>query len=79
MSNVLVLNMGMKSIRSIIFDDAGHKISSKALPLTSVISDRKVEQDPREWWLKAISVMQGSLREASVRHIDVACPPMIRL
>ena len=27
---------------SIIFDDEGHKISSKSLPLTSAISDRKV-------------------------------------
>ena len=70
MSNVLVLNMGMKSIRSIIFDDEGHKISSKSLPLTSAISDRKVEQNPKEWWTKAVSVMKTSLREASVRHLD---------
>ncbi len=70
MSTVLVLNMGMKSIRSIIFTDKGQKLSSSALPLQSAINDKRVEQNPSEWWEKAIAVMGQSLKDARIKHID---------
>ena len=33
MKTILVLNMGMKSIRSIIFDSEGNKLASYAVPI----------------------------------------------
>ena len=70
MKTVLVLNMGMKSIRSFIFREDGRKLSSFALPLTSAINDQRVEQDAYEWWEKALQVMGKSIREAGLRKLD---------
>lgn len=68
--NVLVLNMGMKSIRSIIFDENGKKLSSVSRTLTSAINDTRVEQYPNEWWEKAIEVMRASIQDAKIRKIE---------
>lgn len=70
MKTVLVLNMGMKSIRSIIFRADGQKLSQAALPLTSAINDMRVEQDASEWWEKALVVMGKSIREAGIKQLD---------
>ena len=70
MKTVLVLNMGMKSIRSFIFSADGRKLSQAALPLTSAINDQRVEQDANEWWEKALSVMGKSIKEARLKHLD---------
>lgn len=70
MKTVLVLNMGMKSIRSFIFREDGHKLSQAALPLTSAINDKRVEQDALEWWEKALNVMEKSIREADIKKLD---------
>lgn len=68
--NILVLNMGMKSIRSIIFDENGRKLSSSSRTLKSSISDVHVEQYPEEWWNKAIEVMRSSICDAKIRSVD---------
>ncbi len=68
--NILVLNMGMKSIRSIIFDDNGKKLSSASRTLTSAIDDIRVEQYPDEWWDKAVEVMRLSIQDAKIRFVD---------
>ena len=70
MKKILVLNMGMKSIRSIIFDQNGKKISSAALPIKTAINDNHVEQDPNEWWDKALDVMSRSIYDAKIDNID---------
>lgn len=68
--NVLVLNMGMKSIRSIIFNEKGKKLASASRTLTSAINDVRVEQYPDEWWDKAIEVMRSSIQDAKIRKVD---------
>lgn len=68
--NVLVLNLGMKSIRSIIFDQDGRKLSSASRPLKSAINNTRVEQYPEEWWEKAVEVMQISVKDAGTDQID---------
>lgn len=70
MKTVLVLNMGMKSIRSFIFSADGRKLAHAALPLTSAINDKRVEQDASEWWEKALTVIGRSIREARLKHLD---------
>ncbi|MBE6095236.1 MAG: hypothetical protein E7199_07190 [Schwartzia succinivorans] len=70
MKTVLVLNMGLKSIRSFIFRADGQKLAQAALPLTSAINDKRVEQDASEWWEKALLVMGKTIREAGIRHLD---------
>ena len=39
MGNILVLNMGMKSIRSIIFNEQGEKLASAARPIETFLSE----------------------------------------
>lgn len=68
--NVLVLNMGMKSIRSIIFDENGSKLAAASKTLTTEINDIRVEQDPVEWWDKAVDVMKASLERARLNQVD---------
>ena len=70
MSRVLVLNMGMKSIRSIIFDESGEKLDSYALPLTTQLNEEQVMQDPNEWWEKARIVVRASLKNRIGQPID---------
>ncbi|MCR5329922.1 MAG: hypothetical protein K6E62_01885 [Lachnospiraceae bacterium] len=70
MKNVLVLNMGMKSIRAIIFLENGEKLGSYALPIVTAIDDKRVEQDPNEWWDKAQIVIGTAIKNARVRHVD---------
>lgn len=68
--NILVLNMGMKSIRSIIFDENGKKLSSASRPLSSAVSEVCVEQFPDEWWGKALEVMKASIQDARINSVD---------
>ena len=48
MAKILVLNLGMKSIRSIIFDDEGSKLASSSIPVTTALEEERVTQDPEE-------------------------------
>lgn len=67
---ILVLNMGMKSIRSIIFDEEGNKLASSALPIVTSLRGEMVTQSPTEWWSKACEVIRDALSEAGDVSID---------
>lgn len=70
MANVMVINMGLKSIRCIIFSHTGAKLGSAALAINTAINDKRVEQDPTEWREKAETVMGRAIAEAGTGHID---------
>lgn len=70
MKTILVLNMGMKSIRSIIFDSEGSKIASAALPIQTSLSGECVTQNPQEWWEKAKRVIKETVADAAGMKID---------
>ena len=57
----LVLNLGLKSIRSIIFDDQFNIISSSSRPLKTYLDNTIVEQCPKEWWSRGIEVINDSI------------------
>ena len=65
MSNVLILNMGLKSVRSIIFDQDGNKLASASRPLETALTGEHVTQSPTEWWTKSIEVIRESVHSAS--------------
>lgn len=71
MKNVMVINMGLKSIRSIIFNQDGLKIGSAAISINTAINDRCVEQNPKEWWEKAEIIIHNSLKDAGNPTIDI--------
>lgn len=70
MHSVMVINMGLKSIRCIIFDSEGRKLSSAAVAINTAINDKCVEQTPEEWWEKAKIVMRKALGESKLSRID---------
>lgn len=69
MKAILVLNMGMKSIRSIIFDAKGNKLAYSSVPIETFLKGEKVTQSPNEWWEKACRVIKETIAE--VRNIVI--------
>lgn len=67
---ILVLNMGMKSIRSIIFDEEGNKLASAAVPIVTSLTGETVTQSPMEWWEKACEVIRETVADAGNVLID---------
>jgi sugar (pentulose or hexulose) kinase len=45
----LVINLGLKSIRGIVFDLEGEQIFSTSYPIHTALSENRVEQDANEW------------------------------
>ena len=69
MKHILVLNMGMKSIRSIIFSADGEKLAYAARPLKTYLDADYVLQSPEEWWEKARTVIRESLVDVGKENI----------
>lgn len=65
--STLVLNMGLKSIRSIVFDDHGRKLAQANEPLVSVIKGDEITQNPNEWWEKAVQVINQTIEDRFIR------------
>ena len=63
----IVLNLGLKSIRSIVFDLAGAKLASESVPVNTYLKGFQVEQDPVEWWDKAVEVIRKTLEDYEIR------------
>ena len=59
---ILVLNMGMKSIRSILFDDRGYRLAFASLPIETSLTGEMVTQQPQEWWEKACRVIRETIQ-----------------
>lgn len=70
MKKILVLNMGMKSIRSIIFDEEGNKLASASVPIETLLQGEEVTQAPLEWWRKACVVIKETLADAGNSAVD---------
>jgi sugar (pentulose or hexulose) kinase len=66
--HILVLNLGLKSIRAIVFDEMGNKLAASHLPLNTYIKADWVTQDPNEWWEKGTLVIRDVLRDSDVRN-----------
>ncbi len=54
----LVVNLSLRSIRTIIFDNNGKKIYEDWLPVQTYINGSSVEQDPNEWWELLVELLQ---------------------
>ena len=54
----LVINVSLRSIRAIIFDEKGQKIFQDWLPVRTSINGSTVEQDPNEWWQLFLQLLQ---------------------
>jgi len=72
---LLIVNLGLKSIRSIVFDWRGEKLAFSSRLLETSLKDDRVEQDPEEWWGKAQETIREVLSKRNlakrVRYITV--------
>jgi sugar (pentulose or hexulose) kinase len=64
---ILVLNLGLKSVRAIVFDGQGRKVSSASRKVSSYLNGDRVEQDGREWWKSSVAVIRQATSNPSVR------------
>ncbi len=73
--NTLIINLSLRSIRVIIFDDGGKKLYEDWLPVRTTINGQSVEQDPNEWWklLLELMVKVFSMRQfaSSIKFMSV--------
>jgi len=65
---ILVLNLGLKSIRAIVFDPDGRKRRVAARPVRTFLKNGRVEQDPGEWWQGALTVMREAVQDREIRQ-----------
>lgn len=65
---ILVLNLGLKSIRAIVFDPDGRKRRIASRPVRTQLRTGEVEQDPAEWWASAITVIKEAVQDRDVRR-----------
>ncbi|MDB3989819.1 FGGY-family carbohydrate kinase [Pseudomonadales bacterium] len=63
----LVLNLGLKSIRAIVFGDRGRIVVNCSYPLSTILNGDAVEQDGVEWWSKGIRVINDALENDNIR------------
>ncbi|MDL2284545.1 FGGY-family carbohydrate kinase [Oxalobacter sp. OttesenSCG-928-P03] len=74
---ILVINLGLKSIRAIVFSMDGKKISSASKPVHTRLAGDFVEQSALEWKEKLFEVGQEAVDKAEaasvVRYVTVSC------
>jgi len=63
----LVLNLGLKSMRAAIFDTDGRLRSIAYKPISTLMGEGRVEQDPRDWWRAAEETAAEVLSDRSTR------------
>lgn len=54
----LIINLGLKSIRGIVFNDEGMQVYVTSKPVFSKLFDNRVEQDASEWKSKLEDILQ---------------------
>lgn len=64
----LVLNLGLKSIRAIVFQNNGEIVCNNSILLTTTLNGEYIEQDSDEWWEKGIKVIKESIENESVKQ-----------
>ncbi|MFH1822991.1 MAG: FGGY family carbohydrate kinase [Patescibacteria group bacterium] len=65
--NILVINLGLRSVRAIVFDTQGNKLAQSWYPVRTTIKGERVEQDPNEWWKLAQEVIKEVLTDREIK------------
>lgn len=65
--NILVLNLGLRSIRAIVFNPKGEKLVHSWYPVQTFIKDNFVEQYPDEWWDLAKKVILEATKDEEIK------------
>lgn len=75
MMNILVINLGLKSIRAIVFDPDGRQLFSASRPVHTALMGVKAEQDANEWpgllHECLVAIRTGSTLAPTIRYATV--------
>lgn len=64
---ILVLNLGLKSMRAIVFDDRGRRLLTASRPVHTFIDGNHVEQDPADWRRLTLEVLAEASANPAIR------------
>ena len=64
---ILVLNLGLKSMRAIVFDDRGRRLLTAARPVHTFLEGDRIEQDPAEWRRLTLEVLAEATATPAIR------------
>lgn len=64
----LIVNLSLRSMRIIIFNEQGSKIYEDWLPVRTYINGPAVEQDPNEWWQLLLELLQKIYARKEFAH-----------
>lgn len=74
---ILIVNLGLKSIRAIVFDESGKRLATSSQRVNSRLSQDRVEQSASEWREKLYGVVSSVLDTAGIgdgiTHVSVSC------
>jgi xylulokinase len=74
---ILIINLGLKSIRSVIFEENGKKVSMFSKNITSNLYSECVEQNANEWADSLLYVLKKTIQKAEafskIKYISVSC------
>jgi len=62
-----IVNLGLKSIRTIIFNEKGEIISQSNMLIKTFISNNYVEQDSNEWWNGFIRTFKQATEDINIK------------
>ncbi|MFH1427626.1 MAG: FGGY family carbohydrate kinase [Patescibacteria group bacterium] len=65
--NILVINLGLRSVRAIVFNERGDKLAQSWYPVRTIIKGERVEQDPNEWWRLGKEVIKEALADQEIK------------
>lgn len=65
--NILVINLGLRSIRAVVFNAQGEKLVHSWYPVRTTIKGDHVEQDPKEWWKLCQDVVKEATANEEIR------------
>ena len=73
---ILVVNLGLKSVRCIVYSLDGAELAKSSLPIQTLINNEQVEQSPEEWKSKTWQVVRAVTDElgassSSIKYMTV--------
>ena len=75
MTLTCVLNLGLKSMRAVVFDERGNRLAIAYRPIESRMGEGLVEQDPNAWWSQGLSVLDEVLAgEGLAARVGIITP-----
>ncbi|HSX39547.1 MAG TPA: FGGY family carbohydrate kinase [Candidatus Saccharimonadales bacterium] len=61
----IVINLGLRSVRVIVFDDKAQKLWHGWHPVETIVGADQVEQNAEDWWNKAESLLKDAVHNIS--------------